>query len=173
MSLSKVNLSGTVISDVEMRHTPNGHGVANFTIETANLNARQPGMFQVKITCWRGLAEGVPSQIAKGDTVLVEGKLMVNQEQESPPAGGMQRRYYEIEATNVYKAGGPIQEVQPVMTQQAPQQQAQPQQQQAQPQMQQAPQQQAPQPQQAPQQQAVPAGGFSSDDLLTEDDIPF
>jgi len=107
MSFAKVTLSGIVTSDPEKRFTPNNHAVTSFYLSVENPgNANRPGgnePFSVKITCWRNLAEAVETQLHKGDAVLVEGKLLINSFQTQE---GVQKKLFEVEANNIDKLPG-------------------------------------------------------------------
>jgi len=189
MSFAKIVVSGTLSSDPEKRFTPNNHAVTSFTLMVENQAAipGRPGPnnepFPVRVTCWRGLAETVTTRLVKGEHVLVEGKLMLNSFQAQD---GTQKKLFEIEAANIDKLPG-LPETLPVMAEAAAGnggynanggsygQQAQP--------AATSPSSSGPAPASntyaTPPSSAgrAPAQGssshFSSEDLLTEDDIPF
>ena len=166
MSFAKASLSGTVTSDPEKRFTPNNHAVSSFNMDVEMVSGgNRPGgnePFTVKITCWRNLAEAVTTQLSKGDSVLVEGKLIINSFQ-TPE--GIQKKLFELEANTIDKLPG---KPEPVMSAGEGGQTA-------------APRAATPSydtgyasaPQQAAPAGAASSGHFSSEDLLTEDDIPF
>ena len=117
MSLAKVMLSGTVTSDPEKRFTPNN----NVTVTTFNLTVTPPQRagatgpaannnqpFTIRVTCWRQLADAVAEQIQKGEEVLVEGKLMLNSFQSQE---GVQKKNFEIEAATIEKLPGASQPI--------------------------------------------------------------
>ena len=62
----------------------------------------------VQVACWRGLAEAVEEQLRKGDTVVVDGKLMLNSYQGQE---GVQKKSFEIEANAIEKLAGKSQPV--------------------------------------------------------------
>jgi single-strand DNA-binding protein len=107
VSFAKVVLSGTVTSEPEKRFTPNNHAVTSFylSVETLGMGNRQGNNepFTVKITCWRNLAEAVTTQLQKGDSILVEGKLLINSFQTQE---GVQKKLFEIEANTIDKLPG-------------------------------------------------------------------
>lgn len=111
MSLAKVVVTGTVESDPEKRYTPNNHAVTSFSLAVKNpaFGNRQStdDPFSVKITCWRALADAVAEQVRKDDEILVEGRLMMNSEQIS---GGM-KKSFEIEASTIDKLPGAAQTI--------------------------------------------------------------
>ncbi len=99
MALARATISGTLISEPEKRFTPNNIAVANFTLQV-NAATSKEAPFMVRVTCWRALADTVVEQLHKGDHVVVDGRLQVNQFES---ASGLAKRMYEIDATNVYK----------------------------------------------------------------------
>ncbi|MCA9788862.1 MAG: single-stranded DNA-binding protein [Cyanobacteria bacterium HKST-UBA03] len=185
MSMARATLSGTIVSDIEKRFTPNNTPVVNFTLLVGGGAGKNNQPFQVRITCWRNLAESVASQLQQGIDVTVEGRLQVNQFETQ---GGLTKRQFELDASSIFmghltplaignqQGGGSFQPAAP----QQPQAYTQPQQPQQQGYAQEqgyAQQQgyaQAPIPQQPvasyaqPTQTPVAAGDF-----VTEDDIPF
>ena len=74
-----VHLTGYVGSDVEYRNHPNAT-FAGFRL-ACTPRIRKGGEWVdgdttwLSVTCWRGLADNVRSSIAKGDPVVVVGKL--------------------------------------------------------------------------------------------------
>ncbi len=97
MSLAKAILSGVIVSEPEKRFTPNNHAVTNFTIQVAPASKNESPAY-VRVTCWRNLADITAESLHKGNEVVVEGKLQINQYE----ASGVSKRAYEIDATNVY-----------------------------------------------------------------------
>ena len=76
-----VTLVGNITDDAELRFTPGGAAVANFTVA---VNRRQPGQNGgwedkldgfFKCTCWREMAENVAESLQKGTRVVVVGRL--------------------------------------------------------------------------------------------------
>ncbi len=101
MSLSKIVVSGKVIKAPEKRFTPNNNtAVTEFFIAVESLprSDAQPESTPVKITTWRDLAERTANEIKKGDPVVVEGRLQINN---FVSAEGQKRRDVEIDAVSV------------------------------------------------------------------------
>jgi len=101
MSLSKIVVSGKVIKAPEKRFTPNNNtAVTEFFIAVESMVRAdaQPESTPVKITSWRDLAERCANDIKKGDAVVVEGRLQINN---FVSAEGQKRRDVEIDAVNV------------------------------------------------------------------------
>ncbi len=101
MSLSKIVVSGKVIKAPEKRFTPaNNVAVTEFIIAVESLpRGEAPAeSTPVKITTWRDLAERCAEELKKGDPVVVEGRLQINN---FVTAEGLKRRDIEIDAGNV------------------------------------------------------------------------
>lgn len=101
MSLSKIVVSGKVIKAPEKRFTPNNNtAVTEFFIAVESLPRAdaQPESTPIKITTWRDLAERTANEIKKGDPVVVEGRLQINN---FVTAEGQKRRDIEIDAVSV------------------------------------------------------------------------
>lgn len=79
-SVNKVILVGNLGRDPELRYTPNGTPVANFSIATSERFKGQDGEWKDQtewhnIVCWRRLAEVAGEYLKKGSKVYIEGKL--------------------------------------------------------------------------------------------------
>lgn len=79
-SLNKVTLIGNVGKEPELRYTPNGTAVANFSIATSERFKGQDGEWKEQtewhnIVAWRKLAEIVGEYVKKGSKLYVEGKI--------------------------------------------------------------------------------------------------
>ena len=74
-----VNVVGNITRDPELRYTPNGSSVANFSIawnrryERNGEQVEEVSYFDV--TCWGSLADNVSSSLVKGNRVMVTGRL--------------------------------------------------------------------------------------------------
>ena len=73
---------GNLTADPELRFTPNGHAVANFTVaSTPRTFDRQSGEWKdgdalfMRCTIWRDAAEHVAESLTCGDRVVVQGRL--------------------------------------------------------------------------------------------------
>lgn len=80
MDLNKVMLIGRVTQDPEVRTTPTGSSVANFSIATNLTWVDKQGQKQDKaefhnIVAWRKLAEICGQYLRKGSKVYLEGRL--------------------------------------------------------------------------------------------------
>lgn len=79
-SVNKVILVGNVGKDPEVRYTPNGLPVANFSLATNEKFKNRNEEWQERtewhrVVAWQRLAEIVGEYVAKGSKVYVEGKL--------------------------------------------------------------------------------------------------
>jgi len=79
--LNKVLLLGRLGRDPEMKYTPNGTAVVNFSMATSeswkdkNTGEKNERTEWHRITAWRRLAEICGEYLKKGSQVLIEGKL--------------------------------------------------------------------------------------------------
>jgi single-strand DNA-binding protein len=76
----QIILVGNLGRDPEMRYTPNGVPVANFSLAVGRRWSGQDGQPQEKttwfrVTAWRRTAETVSQYLTKGSKVLVVGEL--------------------------------------------------------------------------------------------------
>lgn len=79
-SLNKVQLIGNLTANPEVKETPNGQKVANFSIATNRVWKDSAGMKQEQvefhnIVVWTGLASIVEQYLTKGKKVYIEGRL--------------------------------------------------------------------------------------------------
>ncbi len=80
-SLNKVMIIGRVGRDPEMKFTPNGEAVANFSVATSrswldqSTNERREVTEWHNIVAWRRLAETCKEFLTKGRLVYIEGRL--------------------------------------------------------------------------------------------------
>ena len=142
--LNKIMLIGNAGNDAELRYTPNGDGVASFSLAVGNRYTNREGQ-QIdetewfRVTSWGRSAEFVSNYIKKGMQVYVEGRLSHSVYQDN---AGETKISLEVNARDVQIVQDPQQQqANPNQEQQAnpPQQQANPSQQQANPSQQQQP----------------------------------
>jgi single-strand DNA-binding protein len=77
-----LNITGNLTSDPELRFTPSGSAVANFTIaSTPRTFDKQSNEWKdgetlfLRCSAWREAAENVAESLTKGMRVLIEGRL--------------------------------------------------------------------------------------------------
>jgi len=80
MSVNKVILVGNLGKDPEIRYTPQGTAVANFSMATSERYKDKDGQQQEKtewhnIVAWRQLAEICGKFLSKGSQIYCEGKI--------------------------------------------------------------------------------------------------
>jgi single-strand DNA-binding protein len=79
-SENTVTLVGNITDDPELRFTPSGLPVANFTV-AVNRRVPKDGGWEDKLegffrcSCWRDMAENVAESLQKGSRVMVVGRL--------------------------------------------------------------------------------------------------
>ena len=101
-SLNKVMLIGNVGQDPELRYTPDGNPVANFSI-AVNRRRRVGDEYKdetewCNIVCFSRTAENVNQYLTKGQKVYVEGRF---QSSEYVGQDGNQRKSFEVIANEV------------------------------------------------------------------------
>ena len=78
--LNKVILIGRLTRDPELRYTPSGHPVANFTLACdrpfKNAQGEREADF-IDVAAWRKLAEIVSQYVGQGQLLAVEGRLEI------------------------------------------------------------------------------------------------
>ena len=76
-----VTLVGNITDDPELRFTPSGAAVANFTVAVNRRQRSQSGEWEDRLdgffrcSCWREMAEHVAESLQKGTRVVVVGRL--------------------------------------------------------------------------------------------------
>ena len=108
-SLNKVQLIGHLGKDPELKYTPSGVAVANFSIATNESWKDQEGNLQERtewhnIVAWRKLAEICGEWLKKGKRIYIEGKLQTR----SYEKDGVKKYMTEIVADDMIMLdGGP------------------------------------------------------------------
>jgi single-strand DNA-binding protein len=105
-SLNRVVLLGNIGADVEVRTTPSGKAVANFSLATnegyTKDGEREERTEWHRIVVWDQLATTCAKHTQKGSTVLVEGRL---QTREYADKDGKAMFSTEVVASNVQFVG--------------------------------------------------------------------
>jgi single-strand DNA-binding protein len=99
--LNKVVLIGRLGADPELRYTPNGTAVCNFTLAVQRDYTNSQGerdVDWVDIVVWRKLAEVCANHLEKGRLVAVDGRLQIRSYETNE---GQKRRIAEVVANNV------------------------------------------------------------------------
>lgn len=108
LNLNRAQVLGNMTRDPEMRFTPNGQAVSNFSVATNRRWKNQDGTDgdateYHDIVVWGKQAENVTPMLKKGEAVLVEGRL---QTRNWEGQDGVKRYKTEIIAETVIALGG-------------------------------------------------------------------
>jgi single-strand DNA-binding protein len=108
MSVNKVILVGRLGQNPEVRYTPSGAAVANFSVATNENWTDKQGQKQEKtewhrVVVWGKLAELCNQYLSKGRQVYLEGRLQTRQWQDKD---GQTKYTTEIQAQTVQFLGG-------------------------------------------------------------------
>lgn len=108
MSINKVMLIGRLGQDPELKYTPSGSAVCNFSLATSESWTDKSGQKQEKtewhrVVVWGKLAELCNQYLAKGRQAFIEGSLQTRQWDDKQ---GQKRYTTEINAKNVQFLGG-------------------------------------------------------------------
>lgn len=98
--LNVVVLMGRLVSDPELRHTPNDVSVTSFTI-AVNRRFSKPGEERqtdfIDIVAWRQTADFICKYFRKGQMIAIEGSIQTRIYQDKD---GNKRKAFEIIANN-------------------------------------------------------------------------
>ncbi|MDQ7799397.1 MAG: single-stranded DNA-binding protein [Candidatus Edwardsbacteria bacterium] len=102
-TLNRVLLSGRLTRDPELRYTPNGSAVCNFSLAVNRRHKDQSGRWQddttfINVVAWQAVAENVNKYLHKGSPVMVEGRL---ESRSWETETGQKRTVIEIRADSV------------------------------------------------------------------------
>jgi single-strand DNA-binding protein len=99
----RITLEGRIGGDPELRFTPSGAAVCNFSMVTEDRSKvgeewqdKDPSWWNVSV--WRGQAENVAESLRKGDLVLVHGRI---KQRKYETASGETRSVYDVDADTV------------------------------------------------------------------------
>lgn len=99
--LNRIVLIGRLTKDPELRYTPNGVGVATFTLAVDRSRKNAQGEREtdfINIVVWRQLAELCANYLSKGKLAAVEGELHIRS---YDGQDGQKRWITEVAADNV------------------------------------------------------------------------
>ncbi len=101
--LNKAIVVGRITRDLELKYTPNGTAVINFTIAVDRRYKDESGEWQtstsfIDVVAWTYQAENVSKNARKGSAVLVEGRIETRSYVDS---NNINRKAFEIVAENV------------------------------------------------------------------------
>lgn len=104
MADNSVTIVGNVTDDPELRFTPSGQAVANFTVAVNKRFKNNAGEWEDRLdgffrcSCWRDMAENVAESLKKGSRVVVTGRL---QQRSWDDQEGNKRSAFEIQVDEV------------------------------------------------------------------------
>jgi single stranded DNA-binding protein (ssb) len=107
MSFNKVIIVGNLGRDPELRYTPQGTAVCNFSMATTEKRKDKSGEFQdvttwFRVTLWDKKAEVAAKYLQKGKPVYIEGRLKID---EWTDRDGKDRYTLDVTATDMHFIG--------------------------------------------------------------------
>ena len=114
MSFNKIIVVGNLGRDPELRYTPQGIAVCDFSMATNERKRDKSGEMQevatwFRITLWRNLAENAAKYLKKGSQVYIEGRLSI---EEWTDRDGNNRQTLAVQATDMHFLSGGRSEMQ-------------------------------------------------------------
>ena len=108
MSFNKIIVIGNLGRDPELRYTPQGNAVCNFSVATSEKKRDKGGEMQeittwFRVTTWNKQAENASKYLTKGRPVYIEGRLRI---EEWTDRDGKNRYTLEVNATDLQFLGG-------------------------------------------------------------------
>ena len=108
MSFNKIIIVGNLGRDPELRYTPQGTAVCNFSVATSEKRKDKTGDWQdvttwFRVTLWGKQGENASKYLQKGNPVYVEGRLRV---EEWTDRDGNNRHTLEIHGTELHFLSG-------------------------------------------------------------------
>jgi single-strand DNA-binding protein len=106
-SFNKIVIVGYLGRDPEIRYTPQGTAVCNFTVATTEKKKDRAGEAQdvttwFRISAWGRQAEVANQYLSKGKQVYIEGRLRL---EEYTDRDGNRRQSLEVSATDLHFLG--------------------------------------------------------------------
>lgn len=108
MSFNKIIIVGNLGRDPELRYTPQGNAVCNFSMATNEKKRDKAGEMQdvttwFRVTLWGKQAENASKYLTKGSPVYIEGRLRV---EDWTDRDGKERYTLEVQGTDMQFLGG-------------------------------------------------------------------
>ncbi len=97
-SFNRVILIGRLTRDPELRYTPNGQPVANFSLAVNRKLSKNDETDFIPVVAWRRLAEICNEFLHKGKLVAIEGRLQVREYEDKE---GRRQRAFEVVADDM------------------------------------------------------------------------
>jgi len=101
---AQITITGELGFDPELKFTPTGIAIVNLRVVTETKFKDDAGKWQGKdkswwrVTAWRQLAENTAETLAKGDKVIIVGKI---KQREYEGNDGEKKSVVEVEATHI------------------------------------------------------------------------
>ena len=107
MSFNKIIILGNLGRDPELRYTPQGTAVCDFSMATSEKRRDSSGEMQVlttwfKVTFWGKQAETASQYLSKGKQVCIEGRLS---QREYTDRDGNKRTSLEVNGSDLHFVG--------------------------------------------------------------------
>jgi single-strand DNA-binding protein len=107
MSFNKIIIVGNLGKDPELRYTPQGVAVCDFSMATNEKKRDKSGEFQevatwFRVTLWRNQAENAAKYLKKGSQVFIEGRLSL---EEWTDRDGNTRQTLSVQASDMHFIG--------------------------------------------------------------------
>lgn len=108
MSFNKIILVGNLGRDPELRYTPQGIAVCDFSMATNERKRDKAGEYHdvptwFRVTLWRNQAENASKYLKKGSPVYIEGRLGL---EEWTDRDGNARQTLAVQGTEMHFIGG-------------------------------------------------------------------
>lgn len=108
MSFNKIILVGNLGRDPELRYTPQGLAVCDFSMATNDRKRDKSGEYQdvptwFRVTLWKNQAENAAKYLKKGNPVYIEGRLSL---EEWTDRDGNARQTLAVTATDMHFISG-------------------------------------------------------------------
>lgn len=94
-SLNAITLIGRLTADPELRYTPSGAAVANFTIAVDRKFSKNDETDFIPVVAWQRLAEICNEYLHKGKLVCIQGSLQTRSYEDKD---GNKRKAFEVKA---------------------------------------------------------------------------
>jgi len=106
-SFNKIIIVGYLGRDPELRYTPDGTAVCDFSVATTERKKNKSGELQdvttwFRVTFWRKQAEFASQYLVKGKQVYIEGKLSMSEYQDRD---GNTRTSLQVNGTDIQFVG--------------------------------------------------------------------
>ena len=103
--LNHITIMGRLVREPELRRTGSGTAVASFTVAVDRdfgSNGQEKETDFIDCVAWRGTGEFVAKHFAKGEMIVVDGRLQIRQWEDKE---GNKRRTAEVVAESCYFGG--------------------------------------------------------------------